>query len=304
MALRDRQISGIPLTEGQSEILSHMLTALVPVLGYTFWYPKLGIPEELWPWLAVVGVLVHLAQSAEIVPNNVVRNLLWMGAYTGESFSNGIKFLPRIPFPLFLLLVRVVFGEEFYRKILWSLGGDVAVRSILARFVAEGLALGGVRVRITGTIRIEVVQAATYASQTADVGEQGVKDAVVARYADTVKSSVIAQHTPHELMRGYHSGGSKALAEWMTETWKIEHDFGVELEIASLDEVKILSEQLEQAFDRVQAEELLVSSAESLAQAFARFRTKNPELSEEVAWTAFAASQGMPGTPISIVKFK
>lgn len=307
MALRDRQVSGIPLTKLQSEIISHVTTALVPLLGYKIWYPFLGVPEEMWPWFAAFGVAVHLAMSAEIVPNGVERNLLWWGSYTGSSFSNGICFVPRLPFPLVLLLIRVVFSEEFYRKIFWSLQGDISIQSIVAPFVAEGLARGGARVRITGKLRLEVEQAATFHSQTMD-GQQNLIDMLVGEYQSAVKSSVITQHTAEELMYGTHTGGSSVLMQWMTDAWNFVGVFGVSLASAPIATVEIMSKQVEQAFDRAQAKDIFIAGAESLAETYAAFKNKLPPgTSEEVALAMFNAAridEGLTPVSINIVKFR
>lgn len=307
MALRDRQISGIPLTETQSEIGSHIMTAMVPVMGYKVWYPMFGIPEELWVWCAIIGVALHLAMSAEIVPNNVVRNLLWMGSYTGVSFSNGIRWIIRLPFPVILLVIRAIFGEEFYRKFLWSLEGDVSVESIVAPFVAEGLAKDGARVRVAGTLRLEVENAATFRSQAVN-GEQDLINMVIAEYQAAVKSSVIMQHTVAELMYGTHSGGSSVLMKWMTEAWKLTGVFGVSLASAPIATVEIMSKQVERAFDRTQAKQIFIAGAESLAETFAAFKASLPPgTSEEVALSLFNIDRidaGQPAVTLNVVKFK
>lgn len=307
MALRDRQISGIPLTETQSEVISHIMTALTPVFGYTFWYPMFGIPEEFWIFLAIIGVTIHVAQSVEIVPNGVVRNLLWFGAYTGASFSNGIRFIARLPFPLVLLFIRLAFGAEVYMKIFWSLKGDVSIQSIIVRFVAEGLARCGSRVRITGMLRLEVEHAAVFHSQTLN-GRQDILDMMVGEYQDSVKSSVIMQHTAEELMRGTHSGNTQEMTEWMTNAWNSVKVFGVSLARAPIATVEILSTQVERAFDRIHAKEIFIGGAESLADIYAAFKEKLPAgTSEEVAFSLFNADRidnGEQPIDINVVKFK
>jgi hypothetical protein len=301
MALRDRQISGIPLTRLQSEIISHAMTVLVPILGYKVWYPFLHIPQELWLVLAVISTAIHLAMSVQIVPNNVERNLLWFGSYTGASFPNGICFIPRLPFPIILLVIRVLAGDEIYRKILWSLEGDVSIKSTIVSFIAEGMTRDGARVRIKGKLRLEVESAAIISSQ----GFDSAVDGIVAEYTAGVKTAVISQHSVEELMRGYHSGGSSVLTGWMTDAWQLVHTFGMSLASAPIAEVEILSKHVEQAWDRARGEEIFTAGAKSLARSFTAYRAENPNLSEEVAWASFAASQGLPPwMTIDIVKFK
>lgn len=306
MALRDRQISGIPLTRGQASVLAILMTALIPVLAYGLWFRTLfaWFPEELRLPTVVVGMIVHFFLSVSMVPNNVERNLLWFGSYTGASFPNGICLIPRLPIPFVLLLLRVALPDEMYRKIFWSLEGDVSIRSIRVPYEATGLSRDGARVQVKGTLRVEVANAATFRSQTVD-GKEDLVQMIAAEYAAAVKSSVIAQHATAELMRGYHSAGSRVLIEWMTQAWNLIHVFGVELASAPLVDVEILSKDVERAFDRVQAKELFTQSGEAVAEAWAAFRKKNPHLSEEIAWSMFAASQGLaPGTSINIVKLK
>jgi hypothetical protein len=306
MALRDRQISGVPLTKGQSAAISIFLTALVPVIGYHFWYPFLHIPEELRPWIAAIGMAINLGMSIQIVPNNVERNLLWMGSYTGASFSNGICLIPRAPIPILLLGFRLLAGEEAYKKFLWSLEGDVRVESIPMQGIAEGLSKDGALMEIEYTLVLEVGNAAIFRSQTRnDTDRQVVLDIVRAEYNARVKASVLRQHTAEELQSGMHSGGSQVLNEWMTGAWKLMADFGVELTRSPIALVRFKSEHVRQAWERAQAEGIFTAGAESFGKAFSAYRAKNPGLSEEIAWASFAASQGLPaGTSINILKFK
>ncbi|MEZ0209149.1 MAG: hypothetical protein ACAH17_03170 [Candidatus Paceibacterota bacterium] len=307
MALRDRQISGIPLTKSQAMVMALFMTALVPVLSYGVWFRTFlsWIPEELRMTIVIVGMITHLTLSVERVPNNVERNLLWFGAYTGESFPNGICLLPRLPVPFVLLILRLVLSEEVYQKILWSLGSEVKIHSIIRPFVAEGLALGGVRARITGFLRLEVEVGATYSSQE---DEERVAQAVVAEYVAGIKSSVIAQHSPEDLMRGYHTGGSEALLAWMTDAWKLVGTYGVSLGSVTIGTVEIMSKQVEHAFDRTQSKETFIAGAKSLAETYAAFKeTLPPGTSEEVALMMFnmdRVDNGQAPVNFSILKFK
>lgn len=307
MALRDRQISGIPLTKMQSEIISHLMTVLVPVLGYKVWYPLLGVPQELWLVLAIISTAIHLGMSAQIVPNNVERNLLWFGSYTGESFSNGICFIPRLPFPIVLLVIRVMFGEEIYKKILWSLEGDVSIQSIFISFVAEGLARDEKRVRMPGTIRFEVFNAATYRSQTMEDGGERLNALIAAEYANGVKLSVISQHTTAELMQGYHSAGSQALIEWMNDQWKLEQIYGGRIMSVQIPAVEILSKDVEHAFDLERGKETFVAAAGTVAEIIAELKRKHPNLTDtEIAlmYPSILRDTGNVNVNIHNVKFK
>ena len=281
MALRDRQVSGIPLTKGQAVVVALVMTALVPVLSYGVWFKTIlvWLPEELHLPLVVVAMVIHLTLSIEMVPNNVERNLLWFGSYTGASFPNGICLVPRLPVPIVLLILRLFLDEGTYKKIFWSLEGDVSIQSIPVPYEADGLARGGARVKISGTLRLEVVNAATFRSQTMD-GNHHLISMIAAEYASGVKSSVIAQHTAAELYRGYHSAGSAAMIEWMTEAWNLVSDFGVELSRAPLVKVEILSKAVEHAFDLEHARETFVAAAGAVGDAIAELKRKHPELSE------------------------
>ncbi len=305
MALRDRQIGGIALTKGQAEVLSHVFTVCVPILGYAFWYPRVGIPEELWLPLAVIGVIVHLGMSLGVINPGYERAQLFNGKYTGISFPAGIYFNPVIPFPILLLLVRLI-SEEVYKKFLWSMEGDVRVESISLEGVAEGLTRDDALVEIKWTLTLEIMNVAVFRSQTRDdTDRQSMLNIIRAEYASQVKTSVIGQHTVEELQRGTHSGGARVLNEWMTEAWNLVEDFGVRLSRSPVVKVHILSDQVRQAWDRAQAKEIFIASADALGEAFARFREKNPSLSEEIAWASFASSQGLPpGTSINIIKVK
>ncbi len=262
-------------------VVALAMTALVPVLSYGVWFKTIlaWLPEELRLPLVLVGMVTHLVLSIQVVPNNVERNLLWFGSYTGASFPNGICLVPRLPVPIFLLFLHLFLDEVTYKKIFWSLEGDVSVQSIPVPYEADGLALGGGRVRIWGTLRLEVVNAATFRSQTMD-GNDRLISMIAAEYASGVKSSVIAQHTAAELQRGYHSAGSQALTEWMTEAWNLVSDFGVKLSRAPLVRVEILSKAVEHAFDLEQARETFVAAAGVVGDAIAELKRKHPELSE------------------------
>lgn len=308
MALRDRQVSGISLTKTQSEWLSHFFTACVPVLGYTVWYPLLGIPEELWKFFALIGVVVHLGMSFGVVNPGYERAQLFNGHYTGVSFPAGIYFNPVLPFPLLLLVIRII-SEEFYRKFLWSMEGDVRVESIRAAGQAEGLTRDGLRVRIDWMMVLEIENVAVFRSQTRDdTDRQGVIDIIISEYAAAVKSAVISQHTAQELMQGTHSGGSQGLNEWMTEAWNLVRDFGVVLARSPVGAVKILSERMEKAFDVDAGKILLRDVTNEYAVAFAEFKKELPPgTSEEVAFLMFNAArldEGKEPATINVVKFK
>ena len=281
MALRDRQISGVPLTKRQAVIVAVVMTAFVPAVSYGVWFNTIlaWLPEELRLPLVIVGMIIHFTLSIEMVPNNVERNLLWFGSYTGASFPNGICLVPRLPVPVLLLALRLFLDEETYKKIFWSLEGDVSVQSIPVPYEADGLARGGIRVRIFGTLRVEVVNAATFRSQTM-YGEDRLIAMIAAEYASGLKSAVIAQHTAAELQRGYHSAGSQALTEWMTEAWNLVSDFGVKLSRAPLVKVEILSKAVEHAFDLEHAQETFVAAAGAVGDAIAELKRKHPDLSE------------------------
>jgi hypothetical protein len=310
MALRDRQISGIPLTKSQAAIVALLMTGLIPVLSYGVWFRTFltWVPAELRVPIVVVGMIIHLTLSVQVVPNNVERNLLWFGSYTGASFPNGICLLPRLPIPFVLFLLRLFLSEEIYGKILWSLAGDVPVKSIILSFYAEGMTRekggDGIRTGIPGKLRVEVENAATYLSQDLQV----IMDGVVAEYIAGVKSSVISQHSFEELIRGYHSGGASTLVQWMTEAWNLVGVYGVRLESAMINQPVILNKQVEHAFDRAHAKETFIAGAKSLAETYAAFKEALPPgTSEEVALAMFNADRidsGQSPVSINIVKFK
>lgn len=306
MALRDRQLGGIPLPKPQSIALALLMSACVPLLGYLVWYPLLHIPKELWPVLAVISTFVHIGMSSGIVPAGTERAQLWFGTYTNVSFPAGIYLVPKLPIPLLLLLVRFIFGHEIYSKILWSMEGDVSVQSITAPFAAKGMTKDGAHVLVKGRLVLEVESAAIYRSQTRNGDDkQTPVDVAIAEYVAAVKDSVIRKYTVAELRQGRHADGSSLLNKALTEAWNLIADFGISLSRSPLGEIEILSEQVEHALDRSQGKEIFTASAEALAEAFANYRQKNPGLSEEIAWASFASSQGLPpGVSINILKVK
>lgn len=285
MALRDRQISGVPLPWGPAMALSVLMVLCVPVLGYQFWYPVLHIPEELRPILAAIGMGLQIHIQVGRVPVGVERAQQFFGRPTGISYPAGIFMQPRLPSPVLTILMELAVGKEIFQHFLWTLVGDVPIKSVVADFYAEGLTRksteeGRARVGIGGKLRIEIENAATYLVQDLDAIVAGI----VAEYVAGVKASVISQHTVTELMQGYHSAGSSALVRWMTDTWRLVGTYGMGLESVMLGEVKILSKQVEHAFDLDQAQETFVGAARTVGEIIAELKRKHPNLSDtEVA---------------------
>lgn len=308
MALRDRQISGIPLEKPQAALVALLMTACVPALGYLFWYPMLHVPEELRMPLAMIGMAVHLGLSAGVVPTGHERAQLWFGSPTGVSFPNGIYLNPRLPFPIVMGTLRILCNDDVYQKIFWSVMGDVRVESIRVQGNVDGMTKTGARVRILWTLVLEIVNVAVFRSQTRDgTDTQALLEIINAEFASQVKSSVISQHSTADLMRGYHAGGAQALNEWMTEAFRLMKDFGVELARSPITTVQILSEAVEHAFDLEQGKETFVAAAGTVGDAVAELKRKHPDLTETelaVIYPSVFRGAGSVGVNVHNVNFK
>jgi hypothetical protein len=308
MGLRDRQIGGIPLTRGNAAALTIFCGfVVIPFLAYTFWFPLFSfiLPQELRLPILGFGILLYFSQCVGNVPAGKEQAQLFLGQYTGISFPAGLYLIPRAPFPIPMLLVRVFLGNDMYNYLGWVLEGYVSVQSIVAPFFSEGLSQDGIRVRLEGNLVFEISNVAVYLSQLGDTQGSHIREALTAEASSRIKQRVIGKHTAKSLYQGEHADSSASLVVWISQVCELTKDFGVHLARSPVVTVTILNDQVRHAWDRVQAKEIFTDSAVALGEAFARFREKNPGLSEEIAWVSFASSQGLPpGTPINIIKFK
>lgn len=316
MVLRDRQISGIPLTWGEAFIATLIVACTIPIIAELVWFRLLPfIPEMVRSWLIYTGVILYIGQCAGNVNAGTERAQLCFGMYTGVSFPAGFYLLPKLPFPIILLIIRVILfalqsveGSKVYRYLGWILEGEVRVESITTSFIAEGMTNDGIVVSLRGTLVFEIENAAIYLSQTRDGADRSaILRALPSESSVRIKEKVIAGHTAKELHQGAYSGG-KDLTKWITEACSFVEDFGLSLSRAPVVTAEIKSERIRKAFDADNAKMLLRRNTNEVAEAFSQFRKGlPPETSDEVAFLLFNAArldENLPTVTMANLKVK
>jgi hypothetical protein len=309
MALRDRQLGGLPLTWGVAFITTLLAACAIPFIAEYFWFRVFPfVPETVRPWLVYVGVLLYISQCAGNVKAGTEQAQLCFGIYTGVSFSAGFYLLPKLPFPIISLLLRGVFDYKVYQYLGWVLEGEVRVESIAVSFASQGLTDDGVRVSLSGTLVFEIENAAVYLSQTRDGTDRSViLEALTSETSARIKKRVIANHTAKQLYQGAYSGGED-LTEWVTEACSFVKDFGLSLSRAPIVRAEIESERIRKAFDADNAKALLRRNTDEVAEAFSEFKKGLPlGTSDEVAFMLFNAArldENLPAVTMSNIKVK
>jgi hypothetical protein len=309
MVLRDRQISGIPLTWGEAVIATLVAACTIPIFAELVWFKLFPfIPEMVRSGLVYIGVILYIGQCAGNVKAGTERAQQCFGAYTGVSFSAGFYLLPRLPFPLPSLILRAISSAEVYKYLGWILEGEVRVESITTSFVAEGLTSDGTNVSLSGTLVFEIENAAVYLSQTRNgTDRSAILEALPSESSACIKERVIASHTAKELHQGAYGGG-KDLTKWITEACSFVEDFGLSLSRAPIVTVEIKSERIRKAFEADNAKALLRRNTNEVAEAFSEFRKGLPsDTSDEVAFMLFNAArldENLPTVTIANLKVK
>ncbi len=312
MALRDRQIGGIPLVWWQGFVATLIGAACVPWIAYHFWFPFFGIPEEFRIWIVTVSTTMYMIQCSGRVKQGTEQAQLFLGTYTGVSFRAGIYFLPRVPFPVIAFVIQVLFHvlakTDVSKYLGWILEGSVNVASIIVKFASHGITSDGIRAALEGTLVFELEDAAVFLSQTPTNQDYlNLQHAVGAESEQRINQRVIAGHSARELMEGSYQGG-KALTDWITNECQTIKNFGVSLARIATVKVDIQSKRIEKAFDAYQGREVMKNATNAAAVAFAEFVAKLPKgTSEEAALMIFNAERieaGQPTVTMNMVKFK
>lgn len=307
MALRDRQTGGIPLTKGVAAVVTLFLTYTVYFLSLRLWQPLIGVPDELRSWVAVISMLGYLLSCVGQVPTNQEQAQLFFGSYTGISFSAGLYLLPRLPFPIFSLLLLA--NEKLSKYFGWTLEGSVSIESITVAVDAQGMTADDIRVGISSSLVFEVETAATFLSQTkGDTDRSGVIAALSGLASARIKEQVIALHTVKELMKGEYRNRGSDIGTWITKACNFIKEFGVSLTSVSTLKVEVLSKRVERAVDMQGAQPIFRQITNEAATAFAEMVARLPKgTSEEVAYMMFVAErndQGLDVPPLSVLKLK
>lgn len=309
MALRDRQIGGIPLAWGMGFITTLLTAGTIPFIAEYGWFRLLPfIPETIRPWLVYIGIFLYLGQTAGNVKAGTEQAQLFCGKYTGVSFPAGFYLLPRLPFPIISLLLRYTLGVKVYQYLGWVLEGEVRVESISVSFTSQGLTNDDIRISLSGTLVFEIENVAVYLSQTRDGTDRSViLEALSSETSARIKEKVIANHTAKELHQGSYSGG-KDLTGWVTEACSFVKDFGLSLSRAPVVKVEIESERIRKAFDVDNAKALLRRNTNEVADAYREFKNGlPPETSDEVAFMLFNAArldENLPAVTMANIKVK
>ena len=304
--LRDRQVSGIPLTRETSAVVTLVLAACIALIGYNVWFSFLGGAKELRPWISGVGVLVYIFQCAGRVPAGHEYTQLFFGSYTGISFPAGIYLLPRLPFPLISLLLLAV-KSDISKYLGWILEGEVSVESITVKFFAEGLSSDGIRVRLDGVLVFEVVNAAVFLSQKGNSTNRiSLQEFLSAETSSHIKRLVIARHTAKRLFQGEYDGSS-ILTKEITKACLFVQDSGLMLGRAPIVTVTILNERIRESFDTHEAKDMLRENTDELAKAFTSFYNNCPPGTDKnfamFMFNAGRRSEGLSEINIHMVKF-
>ncbi len=308
MALRDRQIGGIPLVKVEAAILTVLCALTTPIMAIKVWFPLFSVPAEFRLPIIVIGFVSYIGQCIGNVPKGKERAQLFFGMYTGVSFSAGLYLLPKLPFPFILLMLRVITSEVVYQYLGWVLEGDVSVESVVITFSTSGLSKDGIRVQVAGSLIFEVENAAVYLSQASDeTSKVGMKEALKSGVEEKIKRKVIMLHTVKQLKQADHEG-VEALSLWFTEACFFSKDFGVSLSRIRITDIDILSKNVERAFDADLSQELFRRSTNEIALAFAEFRSKLPSgMSDDTALLLFNIgrnNEGLPNVTMANVKMK
>ncbi|MEN9552325.1 MAG: hypothetical protein RI935_702 [Candidatus Parcubacteria bacterium] len=303
--LRKRSIGGIALTEGQSVLVTLFCAfVIIPTNIYFLWRPLLGIPKELLPVLYFVGPTLYLFQCIERVPVGVERAQLFFGKYTGSSFSAGFHLVPKIPFPVIVLLLKLLLKDGMYAYVGWTLEHDVSIASLTTRFEVQTLSKDMIRISVAGNLVLEVSNAARYLEQIQQNSKEEIAAIVSDIFVNTLRSGgVFKNFTLGELYQGSNAEEISRLAKTSTMVDRLEEDFGLVIARVSVAEVKVISQQLEAVTDTVIAQKTLAVSADILATMLQGIKAKNPGMTDEVALTLLNAARGESGQlPISVVR--
>jgi hypothetical protein len=305
MALRDRQLGGIPLSWEDAFVVTGVGAIIVYALWNFFWAPYVvvpffGITEDMATAWGYVSILIYIGVGAGLVKTGTERAQLFCGTYTGISFPAGIYVLPTLPFPVAIFLLRIFLPEQVFKYLGWTLEGDVRVESLVFQALVEGLSSDGVRVRIDCVFRFEIVNAAIFLSQTREDTNRDVL--IEALKGETISRLRTLMITPYSVKELYHGSQTSTvdLVTWINERCDFSKEFGVSLARDSQVSISILNPQIERIFDQAMASTLLAQNAKSVGEAYKAFKEANPSLSDEIAMVMFLKSRGEEATGVDI----
>lgn len=309
MALRDRQLGGIPLSRENAFLITFLGAGCVILIAYLFWFPLLGIPREVRKYIAAFGAILYLFLCSGRVHQGKERAQLFMGTYTGISFPAGIYLLPKLPFPIITLLINLLLSKDVSDYLGWALEGDVSVKSLALNVTSEGMTNDGVRVELTGTLALEVENAAVYLSQSeGNGGIENLLQVIEAECSAQIKQKVIARNSVKDLMQGNYQVEYLGINKSITGACAFIKDFGLSLARSPLVTVTIKSERMQVAVDALEGRQILDDAAVALASRFREFQKGlGRGVSEEAALMLFNRGQinnGGSTLNMNVIKFK
>jgi regulator of protease activity HflC (stomatin/prohibitin superfamily) len=244
------------------------------------------------------------------VPVNREYAQQFFGSYTGESFPAGFCLLPRLPFPLVSILIKIFASEKANTYLGWTLEGSVSIASITTELFVSGMTKDKIRVSISGRFVFEISAPHTYLSQT-DGGKDvhSLKEAIEAEASARMKKSVLGAYTLTELQQGEDSLRYQEIAEAISAQCDLSYEFGVKLVRTPILHIEILSKQVQTIHDRVNAQDLFalaLAHSQKLFTAFAEeYRKQFPEADSAEIQAAFASALAQePTANLNVLKIK
>lgn len=282
MSLRNRQVGGIPLNRMEGVLFTFFGAVVVWVLSINVWIPLFGyylfrIPQELVGYIAYGGALLYVSGCDwGVVPQGKERSQLLFGIPTGVSFSAGSYVLPKIPFPIVVLLVKLCANNEVSSYLGWTLQGDVGIASITVNVDVEGITSDGYRVTLSVPLIFEVGDATVYLAQTTE-GTTNVYEAISSESSSRIKQMIVARHTVLELHRGTLTNGD-TVSELISEVCSFIQEYGLYLRRNPIVKVTMLNKQVERLFDKENAWALIVRQAIANGVALKDLQAQHPEM--------------------------
>lgn len=306
MALREQQIGGPRLPKPLAFLIHIVSSVCVFLLSYFFWlHVIIDVPEEFRLGLASTSTILFFLLRFGIIKEGYAGALRWMGKYTDDSYSSGIYCLPTLPFPVLLLLLKVL-APELYDKFLWTMGEVVPVQDITVPVTTQFLSSDGVRMLANSTLLFQMENVARFLIQTTNNTDRDpLLEAIVSVYAGSIKNSSLNTYSAQEIFRGEYQKDQTMLISTIMQQFDLIKNYGLSLAASPMVKVMFESKKVENTFDQVAASTMLDTSAEKLAERFASIKKKNPSMDDAIIYAMLRGSSGEEGGPeLNIVRVR
>lgn len=315
-ALKDRQlITWAGLEKGPSFAVALASMGMTVLLAYMVWFPM---------WTSITGIDFHDIFKQVIVTSAVAYQLYsglgnnqtgkekaqkFMGKYTGVSFSSGIYLLPRLPFPLFTLLLMWMDSPIAKYFVGWMLEDEVDVRDRTIKIEFVIVTEDGLRFKFKTTILLEMMKAAVYLIQSKTATDEGqMFESITSQVITKLRKRLSGAHTALDLYKGILEGDEAATASFITSACDFISEYGLRIKKVMHSEFEIMSARMEKVLDAELGKKMLRGVSNEYAAAFAEFKETLPKgVSFEVAANMFNASrldEGLPPVSLSILQLK